>query len=648
MLARIGGWIVTGRIWAHARAWMALRLAAWRLDRSGRFDARWYRAAYPDISGHPALHFLRRGQAEGRLPLPVDVLPHPHLSLTDANYRIWLAASGDTSRGADGVAEQVPPGMQLILPPGMVLAPGGLAALTAVLTAAPEVDMVYADEDRIDPDGRRHTPWFKPDWDPILAETCDLTGGAALVRRKALARVPGPATPHVIGSAVGPDRIRHIPSVLFHRVSTRSPVPTSSCARPSLHAQRPKIPAQQFAPSIPAFAGMMRGSMSGADMANPVHSGPEEAGATPLVSVIVPTRDRASLLMRCVHSILHRTDYPAIELIIIDNGSRRRRTARFLKQVSRDPRVRVLHRPGAFNWSALNNDAVQVARGDVIVLLNNDVEATFPDWLRQMVRLVLRPDIGVVGAHLLYPDGTVQHAGITLAPGAVATHLMRGAAPDDMGHGGMLCSPRSVAAVTGACMAFRRDVFDAVGGLEPTQLAITHNDIDLCLRVRARGWRVVCTPHVTLIHHEAATRGAEQGAGQRARVMRERAYLVRTWGRLAEHDPYLSPNLAVVNGELLLAAPSPRGTIAREHGGDPLDVGQEIGRQPGGNERGAADIQRIGQATETFRNGGGDGLVGADGGEQRDNVIGDLGGHPGPLPGLGHGIQLAAEVTQPV
>jgi O-antigen biosynthesis protein len=170
-----------------------------------------------------------------------------------------------------------------------------------------------------------------------------------------------------------------------------------------------------------------------------------------------------------------------------------------------------------------------------------------------MVSLTQQHDIGVVGARLLYPDGTLQHAAITVGPGGVAAHLCRGAARDDPGHGGMLRYTRSVAAVTDACMALRRTVFDAVGGLETEHLGVTHNDIDLCLRVRTRGWRVVCTSRAELYHRDAASRGVDHEGEQFDRVRRERAYLVQRWGALAEHDPTLNPNLSTVNGQVVLA-----------------------------------------------------------------------------------------------
>lgn len=276
---------------------------------------------------------------------------------------------------------------------------------------------------------------------------------------------------------------------------------------------------------------------------------------SPLVTVIVPTRDRARLLARCADGVLRGTDYAPLELLIVDNDSRQSRTAQLLRRLQADRRVRVLAFPGAFNWSAMNNAAVRAARGEVIVLLNNDVEVLEPGWLRHMVSLALRSDTGVVGARLLFPDGTVQHAGITLGPGCVADHVLHHAPGDAPGYQGMLGVTRTVAAVTGACMAMRRAVFDAVGGFEAAHLGVACNDVDFCLRVRARGWRVVCTPLAELRHHEAMSRGPDATAAQLDRVRSERAYLLATWGAAAECDPYLGPNLAAIGGDLVLARP---------------------------------------------------------------------------------------------
>ncbi len=668
-------WLRTGQLAGHLHAWWRLRRAAGRLRASAAFDARWYRAAYPDVAAagvDPALHYLRRGAAEGRAPLPVADPPPPRLALTDANYRAWIAAR--EASGADAPAQartlidhlawrpafgivvfagdreaeamtlasleaqvypdwrltEAPCGdVMLLLPAGTCLAPTALLRIVAAVAAAPSVELVYADEDRLDPAEGHTRPWFKPAWDPVLAETCDLIGVTGAYRRRLLDRLGVTRVADRVAlrevarraiTAMSPDAVRHIPEVLFHcsdsalapgaDQSTRHPPswpgPRDRAPHVMAGAGRPSTTCLRAAGKLVDAARIVyrgRTNSSAAPARPPVLDplpGPGDgASPAPLVSVIIPTRDRAALLARCVDGVLHRTDYAPIELLIVDNDSRERRTARLLARLATDPRVRVLCYPGPFNWSAMNNAAVRQARGEIVALLNNDIDVIDPAWLREMVALAQRPDIGIVGARLLYPDGTLQHAGITIGPGAVAGHLCRGAARHDPGHGGMLRHARSVAAVTGACMVLRRAVFETVGGLETAHLAVTGNDLDLCLRVRAQGGRVVCTPRAELYHREAASRGPDFRAAQLDRVGQERAYLVERWGALAEHDPYLNPNLATVNEQLVLAAPvaSPRGAIAGERRWDALDVGQQIGGQSAGRaigrQRGATEVQRV-------------------------------------------------------
>ncbi len=510
---------------------------------SGLFDADWYRTQYPDLADEadPALHYLRRGAAEGRSPGPrfdgpvyarahpevllqnVNPLLHfldsgareapavvrtslPALPLTDENYRRWLAVQEHPVEGDPPNADFV-----LIAAPFVRLRADAAVAFARAVTADPGVDLLYADEDRLDAQGRRGTPLFKPDWDGDLFTERDLIGCAALVRRSLLregeAEDPWRAALRI---AQGGGRIGHVSSVLFHAV--------------------PDAPPQRVAPPV-AYPS-----------------------ATPLVSVIVPTRDRAALLAACADGILNRTDYQEIEFLIVDNDSRETRTTRLFQRMCLDSRVRVLPYPGAFNWSAMNNHAAKVARGEVLLLLNNDIDVIDPGWLQELVGQALRPEVGAAGAKLLYPDGGVQHAGMTLGNGSFGAHLYRHAARDDPGHGGMLAARRRVSAVTGACLAIRRDVFHDVGGIEEDHLRVTGSDVDLCLRVRAKGLAVICTPHAVLFHRELASRGVDATPEQRARVAAERAYLLERWGAAIETEAFLSPNLTVVEEQLALAS----------------------------------------------------------------------------------------------
>jgi GT2 family glycosyltransferase len=525
------------------RAWRGLRRSARRIEASGWFDAAWYRARYPDIADEaaPALHYLRRGAAEGRSPGPrfdgpayarrhpeaalenANPLLHfldggasdatpvadramPAMTLTDANYRRWLDA---TEHAVDGDA--LPDDFVLVTTQSVRLRADAPAAFAHALAADPALDVLYADEDRLDAQGQRGAPLFKPDWDADLFAERDLIGGAAVFRRRLL-RDDDAADPWRAALRIARDggRIGHVSSVLFHAMADAPP-------------QRTAPPA-----------------------AYPLAS-------SPLVSVIVPTRDRATLLAACADGVLRRTDYPAVEFLIVDNDSREAATARLFARLRQDGRVRILPHAGPFNWSAMNNRAAEAARGDILLLLNNDIDVIDPFWLTELASQAMRPDVGAVGAKLLYPDGGVQHAGMTFGNGSFGAHLYRHAARDDPGHGGMLVARRRVSAVTGACLAIRRDVFRAVGGIEEDRLRVTGSDVDLCLRVRERGLAVICTPHALLYHRELASRGPDATPEHRARVARERAYLLERWGSAIETEAFLSPNLTVVEEQLALA-----------------------------------------------------------------------------------------------
>jgi GT2 family glycosyltransferase len=262
----------------------------------------------------------------------------------------------------------------------------------------------------------------------------------------------------------------------------------------------------------------------------------------PRVSLIIPTRDGADVLATCIRSIRSLTRYPDYEILIVDNGSVQDETKRLFAELRADPAIRILPYPQPFNFSAINNFAARQARGTVLALVNNDIEVAHGEWLDEMVALAMRRETGCVGAMLTYPDGRIQHAGIVVGLGGVAGHGHRFAAADDPGYLGRLRAVHEVSAVTAACLVIRRDVFDAVGGLDET-LTVAFNDVDFCLKVRAAGYRNLWTPFAKLVHHESASRGRDLTPAKAKRFVAEYAAMQRRWGAALLNDPYYSPHL---------------------------------------------------------------------------------------------------------
>jgi GT2 family glycosyltransferase len=274
----------------------------------------------------------------------------------------------------------------------------------------------------------------------------------------------------------------------------------------------------------------------------------------PLVSMIIPTRDRADLLRKMVNSVFAKTDYKNYELVIVDNESSEAAALDYLDGLRKDRRAQIHRVPGSFNYSKLNNLGVSKARGNVIALMNNDLEAINPDWLKEMLSHLMRPEIGAVGARLWYPDGTLQHAGVILGSGGVAGHIHGGKRPDS-GYFSRQHLAQNFSAVTAACMLVRKEVYQEVNGLDEINLPVAFGDVDFCLRLRRAGYRIVWTPHAEFFHHESASRGVEDTSDKQRRFLSEIEYMRETWGDLLVTDPYYNPNLSLDSDLFTLAFP---------------------------------------------------------------------------------------------
>ena len=381
------------------------------------------------------------------------------------------------------------------------LAPGTAAAYRAAM-ADPALRLLYADDDLLDRWDRRVDPHFKPDWNSELFRHHDYLTGAAIVLAGRGDLDMAAAYPdwagRLVAHAARQGRVHHVRRVLHHRA------------------------ARAAAPVVAA----------------PVASGTD----LPLVSIIVPTRNRLDLLRTCLDGVA-ATNYPRIEVIVVDNDSDDPATLAYLAGL--DPaRARVLRHAGPFNYSAINNRAVGEARGQLLCLLNNDIEVIDPDWLAIMAVQALRDDVGAVGARLLYPDGRIQHAGVVIGVGNAAGHAHRFVHPQEEGYFRRHNLPQFTSAVTAACLVVARERFLAVGGLDERNFAVAFNDVDLCLRLNQRGWQSLYEPRATLIHHESVSRGDDGDPVGAARFAGELAALKRIWKTDEIVDPFHHPQLS--------------------------------------------------------------------------------------------------------
>ncbi len=436
---------------------------------------------------------------------------------------------------------------------GEVLPPHALPLLAEQAAALGRPQILFADEDAFAPDGHRHSPIFKPAPSRTLMLSGTQAGGVWLVRRTLLEH-PTPGAEawaetlrldawlrlHEAAHAAASHRIPHI--LTHRRPDAEAAPPAALAAVVRQHLARTGFPAC-------------------VQPARPLHvriAAPR--GRQPLVSLVVPSACRAPHVVRCLRAILARTDYAAFEIIVVVAGPLPldHRQQSVLARLGADRRVRpLLLQTDHFNFATANNAAVQLAEGTHVCLLNDDVAPLSPGWLAAMVGHLEDPQIGIVGARLLYPDRTVQHAGIILRPdgtGEHSHHFLRRTAPGPAFRAKL---SQEVSAVTGACLLSRRDLYDRLGGLDES-FASAFNDIDFCLRARAAGCGVVLAAEAELIHHESLTYGRHYAAGEQARAAADRARMLARWGPVCAEDPFHNPNLGRHPGGLWSPAFPPR------------------------------------------------------------------------------------------
>jgi glycosyltransferase involved in cell wall biosynthesis len=412
----------------------------------------------------------------------------------------------------------------------------------------PEADLIYSDEDKIDEEGYRFAHYFKPDYNPDLMLSHNMVCHFGVYRRRLVSEIGGfregyeGAQDYDLAlraiARIGPERIRHIPRILYHwrllPESTASGIDAKPYAMDAaIRAVSENLKQRGIEAQVtesPLIQGMLR-----VKYALPEHP--------PLVSIIIPTRNGLALLQRCIESLLEKTRYPHFEIIVVDNDSDDPATLAYLDRQAEAGRIRVVAYPEPFNFSAINNYAVTHCQGELLAFLNNDLEVISEDWLGEMVSHAVRPETGAVGARLWYPDDRLQHAGVVLGLGGVAGHAMKYLPRVDKGYNARAVLVQDYSAVTAACLVVRREIFDQVEGFDEAHLGVAFNDVDLCLRILELGYRNLWTPFAEFYHHESASRGLEDTPEKQARFGAEIDYMKKRWGPSLQRDPAYNPNL---------------------------------------------------------------------------------------------------------
>lgn len=429
-----------------------------------------------------------------------------------------------------------------------LLAPDALYEMAARLEKDGGIDVFYTDEDKVTTDLSEHfQPHLKPDFNLDLLRSNNYICHFFVVRRE-IAESIGGFRPEFNGAqdydfifrcTEQAEKIVHIPRILYHwRVHSASTADNPASKMYAYEAGKRAIEGNLERSGVRGVVSL-RQDYGFYDVHYPVEG-------EPLVSILIPNKDQKETLMHCIRSVLETSTWKNLEILIIENNSEREETFACYRELEKDPRIRILTYPGkTFNYSAINNFGVQQAKGEYLLFLNNDIEVITPDWIEQMLGNCQRPEVGIVGAKLYYPDNTIQHAGIIIGIGGIAGHAFLGLARAKSGYLHKASLQMDYSAVTAACMMMKAEAFRKAGGFEE-KLTVAFNDVDLCLRTVEQGWLVVYDPHVEMYHYESKSRGAEDSEEKLRRFQQEIEFMRTRWIRLLKDgDPNYNPNLTL-------------------------------------------------------------------------------------------------------
>ena len=433
------------------------------------------------------------------------------------------------------------------------LSPDALYEVVKYLQVNPDADMIYSDEDKIDLEGHRSDPFFKPDWSPDMFLSCMYTCHLGIYRKKIIDDLRGFREGYdgsqdydlVLRVIEKTDSIHHIAKVLYHWRT----VPGSTAAKGEYKSYA--FVAAKKALSDFINRKCIKGQVIDGVWTGSYHINRDLLGNS-LISIIIPTKDNVKVLKKCIDSIFKYTKYNNYEIIIVNNNSTENSTYDYFEIIKKMNNIEILDYEKDFNFSAINNFAVEKAKGDYILFLNNDTEIISENWLDSLLKQAQRKEVGAVGCKLLYPNETIQHAGLVLGMGMhkIAGQPHQHFPRSSYGYMGRVAIIHDVSAVTAACIMMRKEVFEEVGGFDEINLAVAYNDIDLCLRLKQLGYLIVYTPYAELYHHESLSRGFEDSPEKQARFLSEARYIREKWGNLIdEGDPYYSKNLTLEKGD---------------------------------------------------------------------------------------------------
>jgi O-antigen biosynthesis protein len=466
----------------------------------------------------------------------------------DARIKLhFRSENGHISRASNSAIELATGDYIALLDHDDLITPDALYEVVLSINQHPDADMIYSDEDKADEHNNIMHPFFKPDWCPDSFLTRMYTCHFGVYRRSVIDEIGGFRVGYegsqdydlVLRFTEKTDKIYHIPKILYHwRIHAESTASGGETVKTYAYDAAKKAITEAIyrrgepgrVLDVPGFLGSYTVRYDIKDYKR--------------VSIIIPTRDLAGLLDRCLESIFTQTTYPNYEVIVVDNGSVEPETAAlFARWTQQEPdRFKCYKYDIPFNYPKINNYGVEKATGDYLLLLNNDTQVLTPDWLEAMVEHVQRPSIGAVGALLLYSDDLIQHAGVIMGIGGIAGHSHRMFPKDTPGYVCQVKTVNNYSAVTGACLMCRREVFEEVGGLDET-LAVAYNDVDFCLKIVDRGYRNLYIPHAVLYHYESRSRGYEDTPEKLERLAREGDIIRSRWLKYIEHDPCYNPHL---------------------------------------------------------------------------------------------------------